>query len=106
MMKPCRARPFHPSASIFFALCWCALLLSVAAGVDVVIDLVFEEPLFGESLDSPPLPEETENITENLLMPSQRADAPAGAASTSILSVDPTAVIAVRPLPASTKASR
>jgi hypothetical protein len=53
----------------------------VAAVVDVVINLVFEEPPLAEDLSDAPPPQDTENITENLLMPSQRADGPASPAS-------------------------
>jgi hypothetical protein len=65
----------------------------VAAAVDVVIDLVFEEPVHAEDLSGAPLPEDTENSTENLLMPSQRADGPASPASVVLLSLDLSTVV-------------
>ena len=96
---------FRSSPGLFLALCWCALFLSVAAVIDVVIDLVFEEPILAESLEDSSVPEETENITENLLMPSQRADAPAGPQSASLLAIELDPIIALDTLLASPKTS-
>jgi len=56
------------------ALTWVALLLACVTTVDLVVDLVFEEPELSGTVGSVPLQEEADNSAEHILMPTFRAD--------------------------------
>ena len=61
-------------------LVWLTLLVSLVITGNLVMDLAFEEPDLGTSVDGAPIPEEPDNPAENILMASQKADSAAGMA--------------------------